>query len=81
MKHNKVYTVYYASGERVTTVRYETDAEVAEREAAALKRITDAAYRRSHTEELICDGGGQIMGRVYSFDLEGSSFYHSECIT
>lgn len=79
---NKIYEVYMhgPNGQYTTTTRNETDAEEAERLERKKKYIADSEYKINNTEELLCDKCGGVMGRVYANDLNGSGFYHSECI-
>ena len=69
-------------GKRVvrTEERMETSQEARQRIKNEKEREQREIYMKKNTERLSCDSCGLSMGRVYTNDLEGSRFYHSECI-
>jgi hypothetical protein len=76
-----ITTISFAQGKEVSKVtRQETDQEETEREKREEEIREREESRQANATDLICDKCGGVMGKVYEGDLNGSRFYHSDCI-
>lgn len=79
---NKVITVVWKEGDVAGTIteRPLTPEEEANRVQENIKYFEREERMKTEAQVLECDICGKSMGMSYNNDLNGSRFYHSECI-
>ena len=77
-----VLQLIFKEGEDPTkTSRLETPEEVEERIRRKKEDEEREIHKEQNTEALNCDKCGGYICEAYGFDLNGSRFYHRECLT
>lgn len=73
--------VFYKQGENPQrTSRLETPEEVESRIKQRIENEKREENKKNNTTELNCDICHGYICEVYDFDLNGSRFYHKECL-
>lgn len=78
MKKAKFVKFIFKNG--VVTSREETKEEQKERLGRKEREKQKELLRQQEAVDLFCDKCGGVMGKVYENDLNGSKFYHTDCV-